>query len=119
MLAGLYCVAVELDIDTARAAFDASTDFTVGLEEEFAVLDPDSLELAGRFEQLRDAAADDPLLADAIAGELISSEIEIRSGRGEDLGCRPVRPARAAPPAVRAGGRPGHGARRHRDPSVV
>lgn len=77
---------MELDIDTARAAFEASTDFTVGLEEEFALLDPESLELVGRFEQLRDAGAEDPLLADAIAGELISSEIEIRSGRGEDLG---------------------------------
>ena len=77
---------MELDIDTACAAFEASTDFTVGLEEEFAVLDPDSLELVGHFERLRDAAADDPLLSAAIAGELISSEIEIRSGRGEDLG---------------------------------
>jgi glutamate---cysteine ligase / carboxylate-amine ligase len=76
---------VELDIDTARAAFEASTDFTVGLEEEFAVLDPDSLELVGHFERLRDAAVDDRLLSPAIAGELISSEIEIRSGRGEDL----------------------------------
>jgi carboxylate-amine ligase len=76
---------VELDIDTAHAAFDASTDFTVGLEEEFAVLDPAGLGLVGRFEQLRDAAADDPLLGPSIAGELISSEIEIRSGRGEDL----------------------------------
>jgi carboxylate-amine ligase len=76
---------VELDIDTARAAFEASTDFTVGLEEEFAVLDPDSLELVGRFEELRDAGAQDPLLGPAIAGELISSEIEIRSGRAEDL----------------------------------
>jgi carboxylate-amine ligase len=78
-------VAVQLDIDTARAAFEASTDFTVGLEEEFAVLDPETLELAGRFERLRDAAAGDPVLSPAIAGELISSEIEIRSGRGEDL----------------------------------
>ncbi|MGH2896583.1 MAG: carboxylate-amine ligase [Solirubrobacteraceae bacterium] len=76
---------MELDIDTARATFDASTDFTVGLEEEFALLDPGSLELVARFERLRDAAGDDPLLGPAIAGELISSEIEIRSGRGEDL----------------------------------
>lgn len=76
---------MELDLDTARAAFDASTDFTVGLEEEFAVLDPAGLGLVGRFEQLRDGAADDPLLGPAIAGELINSEIEIRSGRGEDL----------------------------------
>ena len=76
---------MELDLDTARAAFDASTDFTVGLEEEFALLDPTGLGLIGCFEQLRDAAAGDELLAAAIAGELISSEIEIRSGRGEDI----------------------------------
>ena len=39
-----------------------------------------------RFEELRDAAAqEDPTLAAPIAGELISTEIEIRSGRGEDL----------------------------------
>jgi glutamate---cysteine ligase / carboxylate-amine ligase len=77
---------VNLDLDTARAAFEASTDFTVGLEEEFAVLDPRSLDLVPRFEELRDAAAEtDPVLAESISGELISSEIEIRSGRGEDL----------------------------------
>ena len=76
---------MDLDLDTARAAFDASTDYTVGLEEEFGILAPDDLDLTGAFEQLRDAAAGDPALAQAIAGELISSEIEIRSGRGEDL----------------------------------
>jgi carboxylate-amine ligase len=76
---------VELDLDTARAAFDASTDFTVGLEEEFALLDPADLGLVGRFEDLRSAASGDPVLSRSIAGELISSEIEIRSGRGEDL----------------------------------
>ena len=72
---------MELDLDHARAAFDASTDFTVGLEEEFALLHPDDLSLAPRFEELRDAAAPDPVLSQSIAGELISSEIEIRSGR--------------------------------------
>jgi carboxylate-amine ligase len=76
---------VELDLDSARTAFDDSTDYTVGLEEEFAVLDPVALGLTGRFEELRDAAAADPPLAASISGELISSEIEIRSGRGEDL----------------------------------
>ena len=76
---------MDLDIDTARAAFDASTDFTVGLEEEFALLDPDQLGLSPSFEQLKLAAASDQLLAESIAGELISSEIEIRSGRGEDF----------------------------------
>ncbi len=77
---------MERDLDTARAAFDASTDLTVGLEEEFALLDPASLEMVGRFEELRDAAAAaDARLAESISGELIASEIEIRSGRGEDL----------------------------------
>ncbi len=75
-----------LDLVSARTAFDASTDFTVGLEEEFALLDPTSLGLVPRFASLRSAAESDPDLAAAIAGELISSEIEIRSGRGDDLG---------------------------------
>jgi carboxylate-amine ligase len=77
-----------MTIDAARAAefFADATDFTVGIEEEYALLDSGSLDLVPRFEDLRDAAAaDDPLLSEAIAGELISSEIEIRSGRGDDL----------------------------------
>ncbi|HEY5318917.1 MAG TPA: YbdK family carboxylate-amine ligase [Solirubrobacteraceae bacterium] len=76
---------MQLDVDTARAAFAESTDFTVGLEEEFALLDPGTLDLVPRFEEIRDAATADPVLAASIAGELISSEIEIRSGRGDDL----------------------------------
>ncbi len=72
------------DLDTARAAFDASTDFTVGLEEEFALLDS-GLGLTPRFAELRAAATVDPVLSESISGELIASEIEIRSGRGEDL----------------------------------
>jgi carboxylate-amine ligase len=76
---------VVLDLDTARAAFEASADFTVGLEEEFALLDGSDLGLVPRFKELRDAAAADPVLAESISGELICSEIEIRSGRGEDL----------------------------------
>jgi glutamate---cysteine ligase / carboxylate-amine ligase len=75
-----------IDLDRAAESFAAATDFTVGIEEEFALLDPPTLNLVARFEDLRDAAAaGDPLLSGAIAGELISSEIEIRSGRGEDL----------------------------------
>ena len=77
---------MSLDLDRVPDAFAASRDGTVGLEEEFAVLDPATLDLTPRFEELRDAAHHaDPLLADAIAGELISSEVEIRSGRGEDF----------------------------------
>jgi carboxylate-amine ligase len=74
-----------IDLAAARETFEASTDLTVGIEEEWALLDPETLELIPRFEQLRDAGARDPVLADAIAGELISSEIEIRSGRGRDI----------------------------------
>jgi glutamate---cysteine ligase / carboxylate-amine ligase len=76
---------MDLDLDCARAAFEASTDFTVGIEEEFALLHPTELGLVPRFAELREAAEDDPVLAASISGELISSEIEIRSGRGEDF----------------------------------
>jgi carboxylate-amine ligase len=75
-----------IDLVSARATFEASTDFTVGLEEEFALLDPTTLDMVPRFEELRDAAAqEDPILHAQITGELISSELEIVSGRGDDL----------------------------------
>ncbi|MEA2333019.1 MAG: glutamate---cysteine ligase / carboxylate-amine ligase [Thermoleophilaceae bacterium] len=72
-----------LDMARVHEAFEASRDFTVGIEEEFAILDPHTLSLDHRFEELRDAAASDPVLGESVAGELIKSEIEIRSGRGE------------------------------------
>src|ERR671916_1148338 len=74
-----------IDLATARETFEDSTDLTVGIEEEFALVDPTTLQLVPRFETLRDGGAADPVLADAIAGELISSEIEIRSGAGHDV----------------------------------
>jgi len=74
-----------MDLVAAREVFEASQDLTVGIEEEWALVDPRTLELVPRFEDLRAAAAKDPILADAVAGELISSEIEIRSGAGSDL----------------------------------
>jgi carboxylate-amine ligase len=76
---------VPIDLPAAREAFEASTDLTVGIEEEIAILDPETLELTDRFEELEAAGRRDPVLAEAISGELIASEIEIRSGRGEDL----------------------------------
>jgi glutamate---cysteine ligase / carboxylate-amine ligase len=72
-----------LDMPRAREVFEASEDFTVGLEEELQILDPRTLALDQRYEDLRAAAQADPLLSEAVAGELIESEIEIRSGRGE------------------------------------
>jgi carboxylate-amine ligase len=74
-----------LDMARAREVFEASEDFTVGIEEEFGIVDPDSLSLVARFEELRDAAQADPVLAEAVAGELISSEIEIRSRKGDNF----------------------------------
>ena len=75
-----------LDLDSAAERFAEAVDCTVGIEEEFSILDPETLDLLPRFTQLRDAAeASDELLRQAITGELISSEIEIVSGAGGDL----------------------------------
>lgn len=72
-----------LSLERVSQIFEDSVDFTIGLEEEFALLHPESLDLVPRFEELMAAAQLDPVLAEAAAGELISSEIEIRSGRAE------------------------------------
>ncbi len=75
-----------LDLDRAAETFAAATDLTVGIEEEFSILDPVSLDMLPRFEQLRAVAQEtDSLLFEHITGELISSEIEIVSGVGGDL----------------------------------
>jgi carboxylate-amine ligase len=74
-----------LDMARAREVFDASDDFTVGIEEEFGILDPESHSLVQRYEELRAAADGDDVLAERVAGELISSEIEIRSAKGRDF----------------------------------
>jgi carboxylate-amine ligase len=72
-----------LDMSRARDAFESSEDFTMGIEEEFQILDPDTLGLSQRFEELYDAGRADEVLHDRVAGELISSEIEIRSAKGQ------------------------------------
>ncbi|HVD86327.1 MAG TPA: YbdK family carboxylate-amine ligase [Solirubrobacterales bacterium] len=74
-----------LDLDLAREKFESSQDFTIGLEEEFAILDPRTLELEHRFEDVMAACQRDDVLAESAAGELIASEIEIRSGRSESF----------------------------------
>jgi carboxylate-amine ligase, YbdK family len=71
-----------LDLNQVREVFEASTDFTIGIEEEFAIVDPASLELEHRFEDLYERCQGHELLAESAAGELIDTEIEIRSGRG-------------------------------------
>jgi carboxylate-amine ligase len=74
-----------LDPDRVVETFASATDLTVGVEEEFSILDARTLELMPRFEQLREACQGDPILRESVAGELISSEIEIISGVGSDL----------------------------------
>jgi carboxylate-amine ligase len=74
-----------LDLDRAAETFAEADDFTVGVEEEFSILDPRTLEMVPRYEQLCAAAEADQLLHEHLTGELISSEIEIISGVGADL----------------------------------
>ncbi len=69
----------------SREEFESGTDFTLAVEEEFALLDPQTLELTDRFEEVY-AAAGETDLAPNIVGELIASEVEVRSGRCESFG---------------------------------
>ncbi|HVD49058.1 MAG TPA: YbdK family carboxylate-amine ligase [Gaiellaceae bacterium] len=64
----------------AREQFEAAQDLTLAVEEEFAVLDPETLSLTNRFEELQAAAQDTPL-EEHLVGELIASEVEVRTGR--------------------------------------
>jgi glutamate---cysteine ligase / carboxylate-amine ligase len=68
----------------AREAYDSGRDFTLAVEEEFAILDPETLALANRFEELQAAAEGDPL-EEHLVGELIASEVEVRTGRCESF----------------------------------
>jgi glutamate---cysteine ligase / carboxylate-amine ligase len=66
----------------ARERYDSAADLTVAVEEEFAILDPVTLELDNRFEELK-AAGEGTEFAEHLVGELIASEVEIRTGRCE------------------------------------
>jgi glutamate---cysteine ligase / carboxylate-amine ligase len=74
----------DLLLQEARERFDAATDLTVSVEEEFALLDPMTLDLVNRFEDVQAAAAETSLIAN-LAGELIASEVEIKTGRQETV----------------------------------
>jgi glutamate---cysteine ligase / carboxylate-amine ligase len=69
-------------IRSAKEAFENGRDLTVAVEEEFAILDPETLGLVNRFEEL-EAAARGSDLEEHLVGELIASEIEVRTGRCE------------------------------------
>src|SRR5690242_52629 len=74
----------EEQLATAREAFESGTDFTVAVEEEFALLDPETLSLVNRFEELK-AAAKGSDFDEHLVGELIASEAEARTGRCVDF----------------------------------
>jgi len=73
-------VSTEELIAQARERFENATDFTVAVEEEFALLDPETHDLVDRFEEVQ-AAARGTALENHLVGELIASEVEIRTGR--------------------------------------
>jgi glutamate---cysteine ligase / carboxylate-amine ligase len=69
-------------ISRSRESFEDGRDFTLAVEEEFAILDPETLGLWNRFEEMQAAAAGTPLEPNLV-GELIASEVEVRTGRCE------------------------------------
>jgi carboxylate-amine ligase len=71
-------------VRTAFEAYENGTDFTVAVEEEFAILDRETLELTNRFEEFP-AAARGTALEEHLVGELIASEVEVRTGRCESF----------------------------------
>jgi len=74
----------EEQIRTAREQYEQAQDLTLAVEEEFAILDPETLSLTNRFEDLQAAAKGTPL-EEHLVGELIASEVEIRTGRCEEF----------------------------------
>jgi len=68
----------------AREHYESTRDFTVAVEEEFAILDPETLSLTNRFEELK-AAAEGTELEAHLVGELIASEVEVRTGLCENF----------------------------------
>jgi glutamate---cysteine ligase / carboxylate-amine ligase len=77
-------LSAEEQLRTAREAFEDGTDFSVAVEEEFALLEPGSLEMVNRFEELK-AAARGTELEPHLVGELIASEAEARTGKCRDF----------------------------------
>jgi carboxylate-amine ligase len=72
----------EEQIRFAREGFDAGQDLTVAVEEEFAILDPRTHGLVNRFEEFAEGAVGTDLEGQLV-GELIASEVEVRTGRCE------------------------------------
>ncbi len=78
-------LSVDQQLASARDGLENGRDFTVAVEEEFALLDPDTLSLDNRFEELQ-ALAKGREVESHLVGELIASEAEVRTGRCESFG---------------------------------
>jgi carboxylate-amine ligase len=68
-------------LEHARIQFEQAEDFTIAVEEEFAILEPATLEMTSGFERFDVAAREHPTLREMVAGELIRSEVEVRTGK--------------------------------------
>jgi carboxylate-amine ligase len=75
----------EEQLQFAREGFEAGRDLTVAVEEEFAILDPLTHGLVNRFEEFAEASVGTELEGHLV-GELIASEVEVRTGRCETFG---------------------------------
>src|SRR3970040_979659 len=75
-------------IALAREQFENATDFTIAVEDEFAILDPQTLDLTNGFEDVQAAARSTPVEGHLV-GELIASEVEVRTGRCETFADAP------------------------------
>ena len=89
-------------IRSAREGFDSGRDFTVAVEEEFAILDPQTLGLVNRFEEVAAGAVGTPL-EPHLVGELIAPRSrcaralrDVRRGDGRHGGAAPAARARRA-----------------------
>jgi carboxylate-amine ligase len=94
-------------LEAARASFEDGDDFTIGVEEEFAILDQAGLDMAPGFERI-DAATRSGSLAGMVAGELIRSEVEVRTGRCESFAEAAEAMARRRADVIRAAERLGY-----------
>ena len=74
----------EAVLQEAYDLYESAQDFTVAVEEEFSILDPETLALTDRFEDFK-AAAQGTELEEHLVGELIASEVEVRTGRCESF----------------------------------
>src|SRR5450759_1226622 len=75
-------LSVDQQLTLARERFEGARDFTVAVEEEFALLDRDTLSLDNRFEELQALAAGRDVES-YLVGVLIASEAGERTGRSE------------------------------------